>query len=141
MEALGAARGTGDRYSRPSLMQAHGFRACGADRAALGRMCRPKPAKLARCERLPRRGGGQARAALVAQISGWLVGSFPDEAEMRVSHGTIYLSLFVQARDALLKGLTRCLRRGHATRRPLAAKGSHVDVRRWAGSGRWQSRR
>jgi IS30 family transposase len=52
------------------------------------------------------------------QISGWLVRAFPDEPEMRVSHETIYLS-FVQSRGALRKELTRYLRRGHATRRPL----------------------
>jgi IS30 family transposase len=52
------------------------------------------------------------------QISGWLVRAFPDDPEMRVSHETIYLSLFVQSRGALRKELTRYLRRGHATRRP-----------------------
>jgi IS30 family transposase len=53
------------------------------------------------------------------QISGWLVCAFPDDPEMRVSHETIYLSLFVQSRGALRKELSRFLRRGHATRRPL----------------------
>ena len=53
------------------------------------------------------------------QISGWLARAFPDDPEMRVSHETIYLSLFVQSRGALRKELTRYLRRGHATRRPL----------------------
>ena len=52
------------------------------------------------------------------QISGWLVETFPDDPEMRVSHETIYLSLFVQSRGALRKELTRCLRSGHSTRRP-----------------------
>ena len=52
------------------------------------------------------------------QIAGWLVRAFPDDAEMRVSHETIYLSLFVQSRGALRKELTRHLRRGHVTRRP-----------------------
>jgi IS30 family transposase len=51
------------------------------------------------------------------QISGWLVHEFPDDAEMRVSHETIYLSLFVQSRGALRKELTRYLRSGHTTRR------------------------
>ena len=37
---------------------------------------------------------------------------FPDDPEMRVSHETIYLSLFVQARGALRKELTRYLRSG-----------------------------
>ena len=38
-------------------------------------------------------------------------------AEMRVSHETIYLSLFVQGRGELRKELTRCLRTGRAVRR------------------------
>ena len=46
------------------------------------------------------------------------MGEFPDDPEMRVSHETIYLSLFVQARGALRKELTRCLRSKHTTRRP-----------------------
>jgi IS30 family transposase len=37
---------------------------------------------------------------------------------MRVSHETIYRSLFVQARGALRKELTACLRTGRAQRRP-----------------------
>jgi IS30 family transposase len=96
------------------------YRACQADKAALGRMRRPKPAKLAQCERLRR--VVEAKLELrwsPQQISGWLVGAFPDQPEMRVSHETIYLSLFVQARGALRRELTRYLRRGHATRRPL----------------------
>src|ERR1700694_3178669 len=52
------------------------------------------------------------------QISGWLVEEFPDDPEMRVSHETIYVSLFVQARGALRKELTRYLRSGHTNRRP-----------------------
>jgi IS30 family transposase len=96
------------------------YRACRADKAALRRRCRPKPAKLARCVQLRR--VVEAKLELhwsPQQISGWLVGAFPDQPEMRVSHETIYLSLFVQARGALRKELTRYLRRGHATRRPL----------------------
>jgi IS30 family transposase len=95
------------------------YRACRADKAAVRRMRRPKPAKLAVCPRL--------RAVVESklleywspqQISGWLVHEFPDDAEMRVSHETIYLSLFVQSRGALRKELTRYLRSGHSTRRP-----------------------
>jgi IS30 family transposase len=37
---------------------------------------------------------------------------------MRVSHETIYQSLFVQGRGALRKELTQCLRTGRAQRRP-----------------------
>jgi len=96
------------------------YRACQADKAAVRRTRRPKPSKLAQCEGL--RVVVETKLELrwsPQQISGWLVGAFPDDPEMRVSHETIYLSLFVQARGALRKELTRYLRRGHATRRPL----------------------
>ena len=90
------------------------YRACPADKAAVRRMCRPKPSKLASCDRL--RAVVEAKLELrwsPQQISGWLVDEFPDESEMRVSHETIYLSLFVQARGALRKELARYLpRRG-----------------------------
>jgi transposase, IS30 family len=43
---------------------------------------------------------------------------FPDDAEMRVSHETIYLSLFMQSRGALRKELTRYPRMRHSARRP-----------------------
>jgi IS30 family transposase len=87
------------------------YRACSADRAAVRRMGRPKRSKLASCARL--------RAVVEEklesrwspqQISGWLVEQFADDPEMRVSHETIYLSLFVQSRGALRKELTRYLR-------------------------------
>jgi IS30 family transposase len=97
----------------------HRYRACRADKAAVRRMRRPKPAKLAVCSRL--RAAVEAKLELrwsPQQISGWLVEEFPHDAEMRVSHETIYLSLFVQSRGALRKELTRYLRSGHATRRP-----------------------
>ena len=95
------------------------YRACRADKAAGRRMRRPKPSKLAACARL--RSAVEAKLELrwsPQQISGWLVESFPDDPEMRVSHETIYLSLFVQSRGALRKELTRYLRSGHSTRRP-----------------------
>jgi IS30 family transposase len=96
-----------------------GYRACRADRAALRRARRPRLAKLARCDRL--RTVVEAKLELCwspQQISGWLVTAFPDEPEMRVSHETIYLSLFVQSRGALRKELTRYLRTRRSTRRP-----------------------
>jgi IS30 family transposase len=95
------------------------YRACRADATAVKRMRRPKASKLAVCGRL--RAAVEAKLELrwsPTQISGWLVEEFPDDAEMRVSHETIYLSLFVQSRGALRKELTRYLRSGHTTRRP-----------------------
>ena len=53
------------------------------------------------------------------QIAARLVLDYPDDPEMRVSHETIYQSLFVQSRGALRRELTRCLRTGRAQRRPL----------------------
>jgi len=94
-------------------------RACSADRAAIRRLRRPKPLQLATCPRL--RAAVEAKLELrwsPQQISGWLVEEFACDPEMRVSHETIYLSLFVQSRGALRKELTRYLRSGHSTRRP-----------------------
>ena len=67
--------------------------------------------KLGQCERL--RAVVEAKLELrwsPEQISGWLVEEFPDDPEMRVSHETIYLSLFVQAKGSLRKELTHYLR-------------------------------
>ena len=41
---------------------------------------------------------------------------------MRVSHETIYLSLFIQSRGALRRELQRCLRTGRAMRYPRAKR-------------------
>ena len=95
------------------------YRACRADRAAVRNLRRPKVAKLARCPRL--REAVEAKLELrwsPQQIASWLVLEFPDDAEMRVSHETIYLSLFVQSRGALRKELTRYLRMKRSVRRP-----------------------
>jgi len=99
--------------------EARRYRACTADRAAFARARRPKVAKLAACPRL--RAVVESKLEVrwsPQQISGWLVGEFPADPEMRVSHETIYLSLFVQARGALRRELTRFLRSKHTTRRP-----------------------
>ena len=52
------------------------------------------------------------------QISAWLRDAYPSDEEMRVSHETIYQTLFIQARGGLRHELWRCLRTGRATRRP-----------------------
>jgi IS30 family transposase len=97
------------------------YRACRADRTALRRACRPRASKLVSCRRL--RTVVEAKLELrwsPEQISGWLVREFPDDVEMRVSHETIYQSLFVQSRGALRKELTRYLRTQRSRRRPAA---------------------
>jgi transposase, IS30 family len=95
------------------------YRACAAGRRAVRRMRRPEPAKLAVCPRLREVAAGKLELRWPPQqIAAWLAVAYPGDPEMRVSHETIYLSLFVQARGALRKELFRCLRTGRARRRP-----------------------
>ena len=51
------------------------------------------------------------------QISGWLKKQYPDDESMRVSHETIYRSLFIQARGVLKKELLDQLRSKRNMRR------------------------
>ena len=51
------------------------------------------------------------------QIAGWLKHAYPDDENHRVSHETIYRTLFIQARGALKKELLQHLRRTRAMRR------------------------
>jgi IS30 family transposase len=95
------------------------YRAQAADAATFRRAQRPKPAKLVLEPRL--RAVVDAKLALrwsPEQIAGWLPLAYPGDAVMRVSHETIYLSLFVQSRRALRRELQRCLRTGRAMRYP-----------------------
>ena len=94
------------------------YRPSGADRAAWQRARRPKVWKLEANSAL--RELVQARLELQwspQQIAGWLKVEFPHDPELRVSHETIYLSLFVQSKGLLRKELTRELRTGRAIRR------------------------
>jgi len=95
------------------------YRAWRADERARRRARRPKRAKLVASPRLRR----EVQRLLEQrwspqQIAARLVIDYPDDPEMRVSHETIYQSLFVQSRGALRKELIRCLRTGRAQRRP-----------------------
>lgn len=97
----------------------HAYRAWRADREAIERARRPKPAKLAVDSRLCREVERGLRARWSPQqIAARLVCDYPDDLSMRVSHETIYRTLFVQARGALRKELTSCLRTGRTQRRP-----------------------
>jgi IS30 family transposase len=51
------------------------------------------------------------------EISRRLRREFPDDPTMRISHETIYQSLYVQGRGELRRELARCLRSGRAKRR------------------------
>ena len=94
------------------------YRAWHAETAAARRARRPKPAKLAVHTRLRR----EVERRLLErwspqQIAARLVCDYPDDLTMRVSHETIYRTLFVQARGALRHELTACLRTGRTHRR------------------------
>lgn len=96
-----------------------GYRAWRADVAAIERGRRPKPCKLSGDTRLRLEVERGLRALWSPQqIAARLVRDYPDELSMRVSHETIYRTLFVQGRGALRRELTACLRSGRAQRRP-----------------------
>ncbi len=97
------------------------YRAARAEETAWRRACRPKGCKLAGNRRL--RQLVEKKLSLdwsPQQVAGWLRRAFPDQPEMWVSHETIYLSLYVQARGVLRRQLTAHLRTGRVTRRPRA---------------------
>ena len=101
------------------------YRAVAAHRASRKRAKRPKVMKLEECPRL--RETVEEKLSLwwsPAQISLWLESEYPEDEEMRVSHETIYQSLYVQGRGALRTELWRALRTGRARRRPQGRPGS-----------------
>lgn len=95
------------------------YRATRAEDGAWQRGCRPKLGVLATNARL---------RALVSQklslnwsprqISGWLEKAYANDESLRVSHETIYRSLFLQARGTLKKELIAHLRQGRSMRQP-----------------------
>ncbi len=99
-----------------------GYRAAEADRCAWERTRRPQRCKLARNPILSDLVAAKLREDWSpAQIAGWLRLAFPDDETMRVSHETIYLTLFIQARGALKRELLAHLRRSRSIRRPRTA--------------------
>lgn len=95
------------------------YGAVNAQSKADQRARRPKPAKLVTNQALRREVQdrlGQDHSP--EQIARRLREDFPDDAEMRVSHETIYQSLYVQSRGGLKRELTRHLRTGRTVRKP-----------------------
>ena len=98
------------------------YRASEADALAWGRARRPKRCRLATNPELRYLVAGKLSAYWSPeQIAGWLKQEFPMDASMRVSHETIYRTLFVQARGALKKELIAHLRTVRRLRRPNGA--------------------
>jgi transposase, IS30 family len=99
-----------------------GYRALRAERGAVGRLARPKPGKLSRSPRLRAAvEAGLERRWSPQQISARLKLEHPEDPEMRISHETIYQSLYVQSRGELRSQLTASLRRGRKRRRARGA--------------------
>lgn len=123
----------GDRDGRKSgYRRKHAFGARQSGRSAKGhydalvaqarsdqRARRPKPGKLAISDRLH----DEVQTRLLEehspkQIAKRLPMDFPDDMEMRVSHETIYQSIYVQGKGNLRRELHTCLRTGRALRKP-----------------------
>jgi IS30 family transposase len=94
------------------------YRASCADEAAWERARRPKRCKLAENRALARIVAGKLKLQWSPEeIAGWLKRTYPEDESRRVSHETIYRSLFIQARGALKKELIQHLRRTRGMRR------------------------
>ena len=146
--ALGRHRSTvGREIGRGGGRRA--YRAVAAERGAQRRSRRPKPGKLVRSPRLLAAVETGLRARWSPeQISARLRLEYPDDREMRISHETIYRSLYVQARGELRRQLTANLRTGRSSRRsrgrvetrgripdmvPIAQRPPEIDDRRVPG--------
>lgn len=109
------------------------YRAVDADQRAWEAAKRPQSCKLACRGRLRRQVAAKlARNWSPEQIAGWLRLEHPDDASMRISHETIYRSLFIQSRGVLKRELVKHLRtqrrfRQSATRKP-SRQGQIVDA-------------
>ncbi|MBF8190688.1 IS30 family transposase [Nonomuraea sp. K274] len=95
------------------------YRVHAAQERAESLVARPKVSKLVSDRRLHDEvAAGLAKEWSPEQIAGRLVEDFPAEPRMRVSHETIYQTLYLQARGELATELKVALRQGRAQRRP-----------------------
>lgn len=94
------------------------YRAAVSDKAAWTRACRPKLCKLACNKTLTTTVSHKLQKKWSPQqIAGWLKRMYPKDVSKRVSHETIYRSLYVQARGVLKKELLAHLRATRTIRR------------------------
>ena len=107
------------------------YRAADSDIRAWNCATRPKACKLSFNERLCRLIARKLRLKWSPQqIAGWLRRQHPDEESHRVSHETIYRSLYVQTRGVLKKELQDCLRSSRAMRRSRHATQKGLKLRK-----------
>src|SRR5580692_11530889 len=100
-----------------------------AHRLAWERQRRPKPSRLSQHPAL--RAEVQQmldRRYSPEQVSGRLKVVYPDDPAMRVSHETIYQSIYVYPRGELRRELKACLRTGRAVRRRRGRRTLRVGI-------------
>jgi transposase, IS30 family len=116
---LGRSPSTVSReLQRGTVRRKSGYRASVAQTLADQRARRPKARLLELDDRLREHVQNRLDAKdSPEQISCRLLVLFPDDAGMRVSHETIYRSLYVQGRGGLRRELVKCLRTGRALRK------------------------
>jgi IS30 family transposase len=101
------------------------YRASDADQKAWESALRPKRCLLAIRVKLQKIVAGKLILDWSPeQVSGWLKSAYPEDESMRVSHETIYRSLFIQARGVLRKELIQHLRFKRRIRRSRHARDS-----------------
>jgi IS30 family transposase len=94
------------------------YRAAKADKIAWSNALRPKLCKLAIYPQLALIVEKKLRLKWSPeQVAGWLKKTYPNDDSMKVSHETIYKSLFIQARGVLKKELLQLLRSKRVIRR------------------------
>ena len=110
----------------------HHYRPMAAHRGAAERARRPKVTKLAANPKLCARVVVDLQQLWSPQqIAARLRAEFGDDDTMRISHETIYKTLYVQGRGELRRELARCLRSGRARRVPrgrLEKRGRITDM-------------
>jgi IS30 family transposase len=94
---------------------------------------RPKPCKLRKGKLLREVSRRLEQLWSPEEIARRLPLDYPDDEEMRVSHETIYQSLFVQGRGELRRELARCLRRvAQCAGQAWAVREVRVGSRTWS---------
>lgn len=117
---IGRSPSTVSRELRRGLVRRKsGYRATVAQAVADRRSQRPKLRLFETDDRLREHVQNRLHAKdSPEQISRRLLLLFPDDIGMRVSHETIYRSLYVQGRGGLRRDLVQCLRTRRALRKP-----------------------
>ncbi len=116
------------RMGRPTSTVAREVNRCGGRTKYSGRAAQRLAEAAARRPKILKLVALPALAAVVAaglaqrwspgEIAARLVLDYPEDQEMRVSHETIYASLYLQGRGGLKKELISALRTGRLRRRP-----------------------